>query len=160
VLGQRPDALIDHVDNGTFGTRRQDARESLDQYEGRAEVGVHMGVPRGAGHVMPLVAVETAGVIDEHSNGTQLFRRLRDQTLYLCLVGQIRLEENCSSTQGVDFRQGLFRLVLAAVEMNGKIEPLLPERENDRSAQAVGATGHKGCFRDFGGYSGHQGSRR
>ena len=82
---------------------------------------------------MPFVPVEAAGVVDQHSDGTELFGRLGDQAPHLRLVGQICPKKNRPPTQGADFRQGLFGLVLAAVEMNGQVEALLPKPENDRS---------------------------
>ena len=105
---------------------------------------------------MPFVPIEAAGVVDQHANPPELFRRSGDQPLHLHLVGQVRSEKNRSPAQGLNVRQGLFGLVLAAVEMNGYVEALPRERQNDLPTEAVGATGYNGNSRDFGGYSCHE----
>jgi hypothetical protein len=99
---------------------------------------------------MPFVPIEAAGVVDQYANPAELFRHSREQSLHLHLVGQISPEKNRPAAQGLNVRQGLFGLVLAAVEMNGNIEALPREGQNDLPTEAVGATGYNGNSRDFG----------
>ena len=42
---QRPHPLVEHVDHRALGLGGQAAGELLDQHEGRAQVGLEMGVP-------------------------------------------------------------------------------------------------------------------
>ena len=92
---------------------------------------------------MPFVPIEAAGVVDQHANPAELFRHSGEQSLHLHLVGQISPEKNRPAAQGLNVRQRLFGLVLAAVEMNGNIEALPRECQNDLPTKAVGATGYK-----------------
>ena len=65
---QRPDPLVEHVDDRALRRYREAAGEMLHQHEGRAQVGLEMRVPGGAGGVVPLVALEAAGVVDQHAD--------------------------------------------------------------------------------------------
>ena len=61
---QRPDALIDHVDDGALGRGRKGPRERLGQNEGCAQVRFHMRIPGIAGRIMPFIPIEAACVVD------------------------------------------------------------------------------------------------
>ena len=58
MRGERPDPLVQHVDDGALGGVGQQAGEVLHQHEGRAQVGLQMRVPGGTGGIVPLVALE------------------------------------------------------------------------------------------------------
>ena len=76
---ERPDPLVEHVDDHALGVRRQRAGELLHQHERRAQVGLDMRVPGGAGGVVPFVALERAGVVHQHADRAERRRGARQQ---------------------------------------------------------------------------------
>ena len=63
----------------------QRAGEVLHQHEGRAQAGLDVGIPGGAGGVVPFVALERAGVVHQHADRPERRGGLRQQRLGLPL---------------------------------------------------------------------------
>ena len=78
----------------------EQAGEVLHQHERRAQVGLEMRVPGGAGGVVPLVALEAAGVVDQHADRAERRGGLRQQGGGRGFVGEVGVQQRRRGGRG------------------------------------------------------------
>ena len=152
--GIAPHALVEHVDHDAFGRRRQGQRESLHQHEGSAQVGLDVPVPACPGGIVPFVAFEGAGVVDQHADRPEHCRRGRQQAARGGFVRQVGRQHDGATAARADRRRGLLRCVRAAVAVHREVESRVGQRQGDGAAEPLRTAGHQGDTRDGGGDGG------
>ena len=138
VRRDRPDPLVQHVDHHALGVGRQRAGEVLHQHEGRAQAGLDMRVPGGAGGVMPFVALERAGVVDQHADRAERsggFAARAPGWRFRCR-GR-RCSSAGAAANAADRRAGRHGGVAVGMAMQGDIKAGIRERERDGAADAL-----------------------
>ena len=133
----RPHPLVQHVDHHALGVRRQRAGEVLHQHEGRAQAGLDVGVPGGAGGIVPFVALERAGVVHQHADRTERRRGLRQQRLGRRFVGEVGRQQRGAAAEAADRLAGRGAGVAAGVAVHRDVEAGLRQRERDGAADAL-----------------------
>ena len=150
MLGQRPDALVEHVHHRALGRRRQTPGEVLDQHEGRAQVGLDMPVPGRTRRVVPLVALEHAGVVDQHADRPQRRLGRRQQARHFGLPRQVGAQRDGRAAAPADFgtRRLRLRLRRAGMAVHGDGEPGVGQAERDGTAKPPRRARHQCGTRD------------
>ena len=85
---QRPDALIQHIHDQALRGIRQRLGEKLRQHKGCAQIGFHMPIPGIARGIMPFIAFEGGGVVDQHTERAKRLGRIRDQPRHFGFLTQ------------------------------------------------------------------------
>jgi len=134
--------------------------ELLDQHEGSAEAGFDMGIPGGAGRIVPLVALERAGVVDQYAEWPECLGGRRRQPLHRRLIGEVRGHQGGAPAQPANRLAGRLPSVAAGMAMDRDVEPCLGERQRDRASDTLRSAGHQGSARNRCGYVGHHRGRR
>ena len=139
---QRPDPLIQHVDDDAFRRGRPLPREGLHEDEWCAEVGSHVAVPT-FGRGIPFVALEQAGVVDQHAERADQFRCMRKELGGSGFVRKVGLDGACLAAVCADGGGGVFGRLAAGVVVNGHGETGASQRIGDRPAEPLAGSGHE-----------------
>ena len=144
---QRPHPLVEHVDDHAPRRPAAGAGEVLHQHEGRAQVRFQMRVPGGAGGVVPLVALERAGVVDQHADRAERRGGRRQQAAISAPPASGR-----PAAARRDARRRMSAQVLrrprAGMAVHGDVETGLGQRQRDGVAEPARAAGDQGGTRD------------
>ncbi len=145
---QRPDPLVQHVDHHAFRRLRQDSRELLRQYERRPQVRLEMRIPARAGPVVPFVAFERAGVVDQNAKRPERRLRRRDQPGHVGFDGEVGGEHAGPHAARADVAGGAVGVRAAGVAVDRDAEPGIGQGQRNRAAEAPRASRHQGRTRN------------
>ena len=119
----RPDPLVQHVDDHALGRLRQHARELLHQHERCAQPWLDVRIPRGTVGIVPFVALERRGVVHQHANRTKRRGGTWQQCRCLCLIAEVGAQQHGPAVDLADLGARGLRGGNTGVVMQGDVEP-------------------------------------
>ena len=139
MRGERPHALVQHVDHDALGALRQGGGEVLGEHEGGAQIGLEMGIPARARRAVPFVTLEGARIVDEHADRPERRRGGAEQRRDLRLASEVRREHMGALAERPHLlgRGGAGGVALPPVHGHG--EAGLRQGEHDGAADALAA---------------------
>ena len=111
---------------------------------GAREVGFEVVVPGGAGRIVPLVAFEGAGIVDQDADGAEGGGRVRDEPDDSGLVGEVGVEDRGATAGPFDIGGGGMGGVATGVAVDGDGEAGVGELHGHGEAEPLAAAGDEG----------------
>ena len=145
-----PDALVNHVNDRTLRILRQMLGEPLDEHKGRTQVWLDMRIPRDTRDVVPLIAFEPAGIVDQHADRAKVCGRFSQDALNLRFLGKIGRDHRRATPAAANIVARCNGFLLTPMTVDRYIKPGIGERKRDGAANPPCASGNDGSAGDRG----------
>ena len=134
---QRPDPLIQHIHDQALRRFRQRLGEILRQHKGGAQIGFHMPIPGFARRVLPFIAFEGGGVVDQHTERPQRLGGVRDQLRDFRFLAEFCLQRNGAAAKGADIGGRCLGGIGAGGVVDGDIKAGFGKRKRHGAAKPL-----------------------